>query len=118
MRDTGNAELDSVPASRKRMSAHDIADSTLVKLLVPVIVTIAVPLLSWGGGKILDRMDKIESAISANTTLTATYELRLRSRETESDRMSADLRVMQTLLSDMRLKVELLEQRSREERRK
>lgn len=102
---------------RRRMTAHEIADSTFIKLSVPLVMSLMLPVVSWAGSKILDRMDRIESAIAMSSTLAATNELRLRSAEQFNAAISADMRALQTQIAELRVKAELLEQRARDDRR-
>lgn len=65
---------------RRRMSDHrleSLADSAVLKIAQYMITGIAVPLLLWSINTVLDRLAKIEAALNAAATQSATFELRV-----------------------------------------
>lgn len=69
---------------RRRMSDHrleSLADSAILKVAQYVITGIAVPLILWSINTVLDRLAKIEMALNAAATQSATFELRVNALE-------------------------------------
>jgi len=97
---------------RRRMTAHEIADSTAVKLLQPIVLSLLVPAVTWGGNKVLDRMDKIEAAISASAATSATNELRLRVIEATEVRRGEEIQKLSDRINQLVVRVELIDART------
>lgn len=94
---------------RRRMTAAEVAESPVLKLLQPAILGILIPVIGWGGGKVLDRMDRIELALNASNSIAATNELRLRSVESASAQREADARVVAEKVNQLNIQVQLLD---------
>jgi hypothetical protein len=60
-----------------------LADSAALKVLQYVVTVIMVPAFMWYGGKVLDRLDRLESLMAQANTDRATFELRLRALEAQ-----------------------------------
>ena len=106
-----NSSMDHEP--RRRISASDLADSSLIKILQPIIIAILVPLVAWGGNKVLDRMDKLEAAIYTNNNTTSGYEFRMKALEASLTKLEAEKAVTQEKFFQQAIKIELLEARRR-----
>ena len=88
--------------------ASDLADSTALKLLQPLIMVILVPLVGWGGNKVLDRMDKIELALNASAATAVANEYRLRAIETTHPKFEAQMYSMNDRLNQLTMRIELM----------
>ena len=93
----------------RRMGEQKIqqwADSALLKLMQHIVTAVAVPLVAWGGSKVIDRLDSIDKALARNETSSATFELRLKQLEQAGEARDAQLKILteRSIVNDYELK--------------
>lgn len=79
------------------MSDHrleSLADSAFLKVAQYVATGVAMPLLIWSISAVLDRLGKIEGALNATATQSATFELRVNALERAGIERDAAVRLL------------------------
>lgn len=93
--------------------ASDLADSTMIKLLSPLVLAVMIPATGWFGNKMFDRLDKLDAAIALSTTTTATNDYRLRQLEASLIKLEAENKGLRDDVSKLILRIEVMDVRNR-----
>lgn len=93
-----------------------IAENAWLKVVQYVVTLVAVPLIAWAGGAVLDRLSAIEKSIHQFSTTTATTELRLQSLERERVAHEQAIDSVRQTQSEIRYRLQRIEDRAESRR--